>query len=202
MGQGDCANLRQGWKKCLADYRQTTVFAQITAYACQVMHDAPPAKLSAILQQQARSAQAEFDATAKQVQAIVNQIPPTVVPPPNNQEIYHYDYHPGATKPDFNTADVLSTREPWNGQYVYMDTRPGVFYRSADCEFNPQTKFFYTRRDVPKKKLTDAENREVVRLYRILGKDESIINALAQRLEVARGVSTELIALNIQLGAN
>ena len=113
--------------------------------------------------------------------------------------MYRYNYDPGAIKPDFNVADVVTGREAWNGDYVYMGTRPGVFYRSADCEFNPQTKFFITDRNVPKKKLTDAENAEIVRLYRILGKDETILGTLPQRLAKADQTSAELLALNTQL---
>ena len=41
-----------------------------------------------------------------------------------------------------------------------------------DLEFNPMTKYFYTDRSLPKKKLTEAEMLEINRLYRIIGRDE------------------------------
>ena len=199
VAEGNYAGFAATLRKCLADYRHTTAFPQIAAYAREVMRDTPPTKLGIALQQQAKAAQAEFDATTRQVQTIVNQTPPTVVPPQGSTEVYWYNFDPGAIKPDFNVADVVTGREAWGGDFVYMKTRPGVFYRSADCEFNPQTKFFFTDRNVPKKKLTDAENREIVRLYRILGKDETIINTLTQRLARVDQTSTELVALNTQL---
>ena len=199
VAEGNYAGFAATLRKCLADYRHTAAFAQIAAYAREVMRDTPPAKLSTALQQQAKAAQAEFDATTRQVQAIVNQTPPTALPPQGSTEVYWYNFDPGAIKPDFNVADVVTGREAWSGDFVYMKTRPGVFYRAADCEFNPQTKFFFTDRNVPKKKLTDAENREIVRLYRILGKDETIINTLTQRLARVDQTSTELVALNTQL---
>lgn len=51
-----------------------------------------------------------------------------------------------------------------------MTGAPGVYYRGVDCEFNSQTKWFYTSRVLPKKRLTDAEIQEVIRLYRFLGR--------------------------------
>jgi hypothetical protein len=36
-------------------------------------------------------------------------------------------------------------------------------------EFNAQTKYFYTDRSLPKKKLTEAEMEEINQLYRIIG---------------------------------
>lgn len=200
VAEGNYAGFAATLRKCLADYRQTAAFPRIAAYAHQIIRDTPPAKLGTALQQQGQAAQTEYDLTTRRVQGIVNQTPPTVVPPRGSTEVYKYSYHPGAIKPDFNVADVVTGREAWNGDFVYIDTRPGVFYLSADCEFNPQTKYFYTDRSVPKKKLTDAENQEIVQLYRILGKDETILNTLTQRLAQAPQTSAELVALNTQLG--
>ena len=199
VAEGNYAGFAATLRKCLADYRRTAAFPRITAYAQQVIRDASAARLSAALQQQGRAAQSEYDLTTRQVQAIVNQTPPTVVPPRGSTEVYWSLYDPGAIKPDFNVADVVTGREAAKGDYTYMKVRPGVFYRSTDCEFNPQTKFFYTDRSVPKKKLTDAENQEIVRLYRTLGKDETILTTLSQRLARAPQTSAELVALNTQL---
>ena len=53
-----------------------------------------------------------------------------------------------------------------------------MFYHGPDCEFNSQTKFFYTNRELPKKRLTEAEYQELVRLYRFLGKCQRDLNVI------------------------
>jgi hypothetical protein len=45
-------------------------------------------------------------------------------------------------------------------------------FRGKDLEFNSETKFFYTDRSLPKKRLTEAEMIEINRLYRIIGARE------------------------------
>ena len=200
--KGDYAAFADTLKKCLADYRQTAVFPQIAAAARGTLANATPDRLAAAIQAQGTAARAEMDAAMGRVRGIVNQTPPTVPRPPPDAESYHYGFHPGALMPDFAHADLYSTRELWKGDYVNMDTAPGIFYRSADCEFNPQTKFFYTNRDVPKKKLTDAEIAEVVRLYRAIAADQLVLAALPQRLHDAQGASADLLALNKQLAAS
>jgi hypothetical protein len=52
---------------------------------------------------------------------------------------------------------------------------PGLAWVGSDLEFNSMTKFFYTDRSVPKKKLTEREMQEVNRLYRIIGRCEDQI---------------------------
>jgi hypothetical protein len=44
-----------------------------------------------------------------------------------------------------------------------------VAFPGDQVEFNSQLKFFYADRNVPKKKLTEAEMIEINRLYRIIG---------------------------------
>ena len=200
--RGDYAAFADTLKKCLADYRQTAAFPQIAATARGTLANATPDRLAAAIQAQGTAARRELEAAMGRVRGIVNQTPPTVPRPPLGAESYHYGFHPGALTPDFAHADLYSTRELWKGDYVNMDTAPGVFYRSADCEFNPQTKFFYTNRDVPKKKLTDAEIAEVVRLYRAIAADQGVLAALPQRLHDAQGASADLLALNKQLAAS
>ena len=200
--RGDYAAFADTLKKCLADYRQTAAFPQIAATARGTLANATPDRLAAAIQAQGTAARRELEAAMGRVRGIVNQTPPTVPRPPLGAESYHYGFHPGALTPDFAHADLYSTRELWKGDYVNMDTAPGVFYRSADCEFNPQTKFFYTNRDVPKKKLTDAEIAEVVRLYRAIAADQLVLAALPQRLHDAQGASADLLALNKQLAAS
>lgn len=100
-------------------------------------------------------------------------------------------FHEGAMKPDFNNVDVRQSQElnydahPW----VTSDLNPGVVFKGADLEFNSLTKYFYTDRSVPKKKLTEAEMLEINRLYRIIGKCETELTALMfppeERLDAA-----------------
>ena len=118
---------------------------------------------------------ADLDAAVARIRAIVNQVPP-VVTKPKDAESWHSGFHPGATKPDFDHTDIVSGREAYPGPYMSMDGVPGVFYLSAQCEFNSQTKFFYTNRQLPKKKLSDAEYQELVRLYRFVGKCQRDLN--------------------------
>jgi len=53
-----------------------------------------------------------------------------------------------------------------------------VVFISHDLEFNPMTKYFYTDRTVPKKRLTEDEMLEINRLYRIIGKCEQQLDDL------------------------
>ena len=89
-------------------------------------------------------------------------------------------FHPGATKPDFNTADVRVTQQfPYEQyQYVTSDLNPGVVFLGNELEFNSMTKYFYTDRLVPKKKLTEAEMLEINRLYRVIGHCEQQLDEL------------------------
>ena len=83
-------------------------------------------------------------------------------------------FHDGAIKPDFNNVDVRASRETSydKNQYVTSDLNPGVVFLAAELEFNPMTKYFYTDRSLPKKKLPEAKMLEINRLYRIIGRCE------------------------------
>ena len=197
---GDYEAFAATLKKSLADYRQTSAFPQILALARPTLQQTTPDKVLAALQAKSvETARAEFDKTTRQVQGIVNQVPQIVPKLPARAESYHYGYHPGAAKPDFNTENLLATRELWKGEYVNMDEAPGVFYRSADCEFNPQTKYFYTSRNVPKKRLSDTEYKELTRLYHLLGQQEKAIASVTPPTRDAERVSSDLAALKAQL---
>ena len=200
--QGDYPAFADTLKKCLSEYRQTAAYPQIAATARGTLAGATPDKLAVAIQARGTVARTEMDAAMGRVRAIVNQTPPTVPRPPPDAESYHYGYHPGALTPDYAHADLYSTRELWKGEYVNMDTAPGIYYRSADCEFNPQTKFFYTSRDVPKKRLSDAEIAEVVRLYRTIAADQQLLASLPQRLRNTQEASADLLTLNQQLTAS
>ena len=188
-------------RQCLQDYRQSPVFARMVALGRQTLPNATPERLSNLVRQhQTNAVRAEMAAVTEEIEEIVNQSPPVVTQPPRGASVYHSEFDPGATKPDFNSADLLSTRQTLHGDYLYMNSAPGVYYRSAECEFNPQTKYFITNRDVPKKKLTDAEYGELTRLYRVLGHDQDAAGA-AQPPQPAtvNSLSVAFEALNTQL---
>lgn len=81
---------------------------------------------------------------------------------------------PGAVKPDFNRVDIRNTQQFPYDQYEYVtsDPNPNVVYSGPELEYNPMTKYFYTDRTVPKKKLNESEMLEINRLYRIIGEDQ------------------------------
>ena len=76
--------------------------------------------------------------------------------------------------------DVRKTQQfDYDGhQYVTSDLNPGVVFIGQELEFNPMTKYFYTDRLVPKKKLTEAEMLEINQLYRVIGHFEHELNEL------------------------
>ena len=61
-------------------------------------------------------------------------------------------------------------------EYVTSNLNPGVDFVGAELEFNSMTKFFYSDRSVPKKKLAESEMLEINRLYRIIGQCEQQLN--------------------------
>ena len=89
-------------------------------------------------------------------------------------------FHPGAEKPDFNTVDIRATQMDDYDQhdYVTSDLNPGVAFIGKELEFNPMTKYFYTDRSLPKKKLTEEEMLEINQLYRIIGKCEQQLDEI------------------------
>jgi hypothetical protein len=126
--------------------------------------------------------EAEMNDAISQVQQIVNQ-PVTTLPrtPDMQVSIYHPGwFHPGAEKPDFNTVDIRATQldDYDQHEYVTSDLNPGVAFIGNELEFNPMTKYFYTDRSLPKKKLTEDEMLEINRLYRIIGKCEQQLDEI------------------------
>jgi hypothetical protein len=120
---------------------------------------------------------AEMEAAIHQIEKIVNQ----TVPAYPRTKGMHVSvskpgwFHEGATKPDFNHVDVRASRETAafdQHEYCTSDLNPGLVWRGRDLEFNANTKYFYTNRTFPKKRLTEAEMLEINRLYRIIGKCE------------------------------
>ena len=122
------------------------------------------------------SPQAEMEAAIHQVEKIVNQ---TVLayrrtPGMRVSESSPGWFHEGAIKPNFNAVDVRATQEtPYaTKEYVTSDLNPNIVFIGRQLEFNSMTKYFYTNRSLPKKKLTQAEMEEINRLYRIIGRCE------------------------------
>ena len=120
--------------------------------------------------------QAALDDAMARVRRIVNQ-PVTALPIREGMDVTVYSpgwFHPGAIRPDFNTVDVRSSQELHyaNNIYVTSDLNPGICFLGSELEFNSMTKFFYTDRSLPKKKLTGDEMLEINRLYRIIGQCE------------------------------
>ena len=123
--------------------------------------------------------QAEMDAAIHQVEKIVNQTVPAYRRSPG-MKVADYSpgwFHPGAIPPDFNRVDVRATQEtPYaQHQYVSSDLNPGMVFLGSQLEFNAMTKYFYTNRTLPKKKLTEAEMLEINRLYRVIGRCEHLL---------------------------
>jgi hypothetical protein len=89
-------------------------------------------------------------------------------------------FHEGAQKPDFNNVDVRASQEQIYDQHPYVtsDLNPGVVFNGSQLEFNANTKYFYTDRSLPKKKLTEPEMLEINRLYRIIGQCEQKLTEL------------------------
>jgi hypothetical protein len=128
---------------------------------------------------------ATLDAAMERVRVIVNQpVTQLQITPGMRVSISSPGwFHPGAMRPDFNNADVRATQklDYIDAQYVSSDLNPGVCFLGAELEFNPMTKFFYTDRSVPKKRLTEDEMIEVNRLYRIIGQCEEKLGQTSAR---------------------
>jgi len=84
---------------------------------------------------------------------------------------YNFWFDPGAITPDFDHVDVRTSQDLQYQSYQYVTSpqNPGEVFLGSELEFNPQTKYFYTDRSLPKKKLTEAEMEEINQLYRIIG---------------------------------
>jgi hypothetical protein len=115
----------------------------------------------------------EMNGAMEQVRKIVNQ-PVTRLAQKPGMNVATYSpgwFHPGAKTPDFINVDVRTSQEfPYaKFDYVSSDLNPGVMFPGRELEFNSNTKYFYTDRSLPKKKLTEPEMLEINRLYRIIG---------------------------------
>ncbi|HEY3797463.1 MAG TPA: hypothetical protein VGL58_03850 [Caulobacteraceae bacterium] len=145
----------------------------------------------------AQTSDGDLDARAAQarqrVSEIVNQ-PITHIPRTDEATVFSPGwFHDGATKPDFDSIDVRTTQEfPYHG-YVTSDVTPTEMFHGGELEFNANTKYFYADRNLPKKRLSEAEMVEINGLYRVIGRDEQVVKA-RWRLTEEIGLASVFIA--------
>ncbi len=137
---------------------------------------------AATVQEQIATLKEEKNDAIFSVQHVVNQ-PVTHLKrtPDMNVSVFSPGwFHEGAMTPAFATVDIRVTQQfPYLGeQYVTSDLNPGEVFLGSELEFNGMTKYFYTTRNVPKKKLTEAEMLEINRLYRIIGRCDDQLKEL------------------------
>jgi len=128
---------------------------------------------AASVEEQIATVKAEKDDAVFKVQHIINQ-PVTRLKRTPDMNVATYSpgwFHEGASTPNFDTVDIRTTQEtPYEGhQYVNSDLDPNSVFLGHELEFNSMTKYFYTDRSVPKKRLTEAEMIQINDLYRIIG---------------------------------
>ena len=100
-------------------------------------------------------------------------------------------FHPGAMTPDFNRVDVRLTQQLiYTSPWVSSDITPTMMFRGSDLEFNAMTKLFYTNRDLPKKRLTEAEMLQINSLYRIIGRSQTELEQWQSDLDAAKATET------------
>ncbi len=156
------------------------LFAATAQLSAQTTNDQPAADNNSTNDQIA-ALQLQLTNAWLQVDAIVCQpVPAFRRDPGYHVAVYSFWFDPGAPTPDFNRVDVRQSQDlhylkyPW----VSSDLTPNMMFRGADLEFNEMTKLFYTNRDLPKKKLTEAEMLQINSLYRTIGHCQSEIQRL------------------------
>lgn len=159
----------------VARFKRITMASLVTLFSIGHVIGAPVESQIAALK--AQRTEAIF-----RVQQIVNQ-PVTHLKrtPDMNVRVFSPGwFHEGAITPNFDTVDIRTTQEfPYQGRkYVTSDLNPGEVFLGDELEFNSMTKYFYTTRNVPKKKLTEAEMIEINSLYRTIGRCDRQIEAL------------------------
>jgi hypothetical protein len=127
------------------------------------------------------SVNAEMNAAIQKVKYIVNDpVTPLRRAPGMRVSSYPTWFHEGASKPDFNTVEVQKTQELSyeKFEYVALASDPNSVYPGKQLEFNAMTKYFYTDRSVPKKKLSESEMAAINQQYRVIGRCEKELEAL------------------------
>jgi hypothetical protein len=130
-------------------------------------------------------AQRDLRDAIEKVKGIINQ-PVPMVPRNFRMKVEALDafFPDPATKPDFNSVDVKTTRRQDYDQFefVCLKSNPSVVWVGKTLEFNPSTRYFYEDLSVPKKKLTDDDMAEINRLYKIIGRCEAELRPLGIEL--------------------
>lgn len=146
-------------------------------------------------------ANAEAARTEQKVVDLINQ-PITHLPRSGSFTVFSPGwFHQGAIKPDFNNVDIRTTQELTYEGYVTSDLNPTEMFLGRELEFNAMTKYFYTDRTLPKKRLSGPEMVEINGLYRVIGHDEQAV--LMRWLTIACLVVVGLclgLALLLQIG--
>jgi len=175
MGNAKLKDLDPAWQK---HFHYDPARVQATEH--KPMTGAALYQLQAITEADKASGRAavktELNNAVLRVEQIVNQ-PVTQLTQTPEMSVSTYSpgwFHPGAERPDFKTVDIRATQDLnyAKNQYVTSDLNPGAVFLGKELEFNSKTKYFYTDRSLPKKKLTEAEMLEINRLYRVIAHDE------------------------------
>ncbi|MGA9776707.1 MAG: hypothetical protein WBS33_00375 [Verrucomicrobiia bacterium] len=149
----------------------------LTWFSSPALADSSGASANA---QQFATLKSQMNAAILRVQQIVNQ-PVTELRRTPDMEVATFGpggwFHPGATKPNFLLVDVRASQEFPYGKFEYVtsDLNPGVVFLGSELEFNSMTKYFYTNRSVPKRRLTESEMLEINQLYRVIGRCEHLL---------------------------
>ena len=151
------------------------------AFAARVSGQTSTDQTSASTNDQIAALQLQLTNAWHQVEAIVDQpVQAYRFDPTYNVSIYNQGwFHPGASTPDFNHVDVRQSQQfVYTAPWVSSDLTPNMMFRGSDLEFNAMTKLFYTNRDLPKKRLTEAEMLQINSLYRTIGHCQTEIDRL------------------------
>jgi hypothetical protein len=125
------------------------------------------------------SVNAETARAEQRVVEIVNQ-PVTHLPRSGPVSVFSPGwFHPGALEPDFGHVDIRATQDfPYSGyEHVSSDLNPNEMFLGSELEFNSMTKYFYTDRSLPKKRLSEDEMIEINGLYRTIGSNAQALSA-------------------------
>lgn len=126
-----------------------------------------------------RASNADIGQAEQRVIAIVNQ-PVTHLPRTPVATVFSPGwFHPGAITPDFGKVDIRASQEfPYQGStYVTSDVTPSEMFLADELEFNAMTKYFYTDRTLPKRRLSDQDMLEINQLYHAIGHDQQAVAA-------------------------
>jgi hypothetical protein len=130
------------------------------------------AQTPASTEQQIAAVQSRLDEAVDRVKDIVNQpVTHLARTPDMNVGVFSRGwFHEGAIKPDFATVDIRDTQELIYSKYTYVTSNlnPDEAFIASELEFNSMTKYFYTDRTIPKRRLSDDEMLEINQLYRTI----------------------------------